>query len=334
MTIKPPADYTPRMAPNDRLPAVGQRVLAFHPVARAWRPATVLAATPPDTVRVNFMFYAQSENIAQFLASDHQVRWPEEVEPLDAAADFLAHAGGEAPRAQAFRAMLYSLTLCDPRIYGERRAASNLDPERVEPRDLYALLCAAMLDADARIPGGAALFVRLRAVCGDFDPRRMAELGEDAIEAARRVMPSPLRARVLFSNARTFLDLDGKPGGFRGWLQAQADPVTALCQAFHRLEPRAAVMFLRYLGSGHIAPDDALARVALRLGWTRPGAPAAEVRAAYEDLAQTIGDQPGLLDVTVRRFADAICAEEPDCLRCAQPSCPSRQEEAEVGLPD
>src|SRR5262245_22822706 len=67
---------------NDRLPEVGQRVLAFHPVARVWRPATVLATTAPDLVRVNFMFYAQSENIAQFLASDHQVRWPEEVEPL------------------------------------------------------------------------------------------------------------------------------------------------------------------------------------------------------------------------------------------------------------
>src|SRR5579884_4002425 len=101
---------------NDRLPAVGQRVLAFHPVARAWRPATVLGTTPPETVRVNFMFYAQSETISQFLASDHEVRWPEEVEPLPEAADFLAQSGAD-PRAQAWRAMLYSLTLADPRIY-------------------------------------------------------------------------------------------------------------------------------------------------------------------------------------------------------------------------
>src|SRR5262245_56520905 len=95
---------------SSTLPSVGQRVLAFHPVARAWRPATVLAVTPPQMVRVNFMFYAQSETISQFLASDHEVRWPEEVEPLPAPADFLARIGGDEPRARTWRAVLYSLT--------------------------------------------------------------------------------------------------------------------------------------------------------------------------------------------------------------------------------
>jgi hypothetical protein len=318
---------------TDRLPAVGQRVLAFHPVARAWRPATVLAVTPPAEVRVNFMFYAQSENIAQFLASDHVVAWPEELEPLDDAADFLAPRR-DGVRAQAWRAILYSLTLRDPRIYGERRAARNLDAASVAPLDLYPLLVAAMLDADARIAGGAALFVRLRGPCADFDPRRLVELGDREIEAARRVMPSPLRARVLFTNARTFLELDARSGGFRGWLAEQADPVQALCEAFHRLEPRAAVLFLRYLGSDAIAADDALGRVALRLGWTRPGATGTDVRRSYEELARTVGDQPSLVDLTVRRFADALCAEEPDCLHCAMPDCPARQQEPSIELPD
>jgi len=317
---------------NDRLPAVGQRVIAFHPLARAWRPATVLAVQPPESVKVNFMFYAMSENIAEFQASDHTVRWPEEVEPLDEAADFLL-ARGESPRAQAWRAMLFSLTLADPRIYGERRTAKHLDPDSVGADDLYALLVAAMLDADTRIPGGAALLVRLRSQCADFDPRKMVELTEKEIEAARRVMPSPLRARVLFSNAKKFLELDEKPGGFRGWLARAGDPVNALCEAFHRLEPRAAVLFLRYLGIDVIAPDDALARVALRLLWTRPGAQAADVRRAYEELAQAVGDHPGLVDLTVRRFADAVCREEPDCLHCAMPACPARQHEASIGLP-
>src|SRR5205814_1058311 len=115
------------------------RVLAFHPIARAWRPATVLGVSPPDRVKVNFMFYAQSETVSPFQATDHEVRWPEELEPLDAPADFLAPLG-ESPRAQAWRAMLYSLTLLDPRVYGERRAARNLDPDGVGARDLYALL--------------------------------------------------------------------------------------------------------------------------------------------------------------------------------------------------
>jgi endonuclease III len=109
--------------------------------------------------------------------------------------------------------------------------------------------------------------------------------------------------------------------------------VQSLCEAFHRLEPRAAVLFLRYLGSGAIAPDDALARVALRLGWVRPGAPPVEVRRVYEELAASIGDPPGLVDLTVRRFADTLCEKEPACLRCALPACPSRQEESSIGLP-
>jgi len=320
------------MTNNAPLPSVGERVIAFHPLARAWRPATVLAVLPPDTVKVNFMFYAQSENVAEFQASDHTVRWPEEVEPLDEPADFLL-AKGESSRAEAWRAMLYSLTLADPRIYGERRAARNLDPETAQPDELYALLVAAMLDADARIAGGAALFVRLRSQCADFDPRRMAALTEKEIEAARRVMPSPLRARVLFSNAGKFLDLDARPGGFRGWLAQQADPVFALCEVFHRLEPRAAVLFLRYLGIDVIAPDEALRRVALRLGWTQPQAAGADVRRVYEELAHTIGDRPSLVDLTVRRFADSICAQEPRCLDCAMPVCPARQQDASIGLP-
>jgi endonuclease III len=313
------------------LPQVGERVCAFDPTNRVWRPATVLAVSPPDAVKVNFMFYAVSENVAQFAATDSVVRWPEEVEPLDEPADFLA-ATGDSPRARTWRAMLYSLTLADPRVYGERRAARNLDPGEVPRRDLYALLCAAMFDADARIPGGAALMVRLRAQCADFDPERMVELAESDLEAVRRVMPSPIRARVLFTNARRFLALR-HARGVRDWLAEQPDPVQALCNTFERLEPRAAVLFLRYLGIDAVAPDEALSRVALRLGWTAPRAPATEVRRTFEDLAGVVGDRRGLVDLTVRRFADVICGPEPRCLRCAVPACPARQEEAEVELP-
>lgn len=317
---------------NDVIPAVGDRVLAFHPAARAWRPATVTEVAPPESVRVSFSFYAQSEQLESVVTSDHVVRWPEELEPLDAPADFLTPPG-ESDGANAWRAVLFSLTLADPRIYGERRAAKNLDPE-VGPRDVYALLVAAMFDADARIPGGAALFVRLRSQCADFEPGAMAALTENEIEAARRVMPSPLRARVLFSNAQVFLDLDRKEGGFRAWLHAAADPVEALTSAFSRLEPRAAVLFLRYLGSGAIAPDEALRRVATRLGWVPVHATAPEIRVAYESLAKTVGDAPALVDLTVRRFADAICKAEPDCLRCAIPHCPARKVESAVHLPE
>jgi endonuclease III len=317
---------------NDTIPAAGDRVLAFHPTARAWRPATVMSVALPDSVRVGFSFYAQSEQVGTTFTSDHVVRWPEEVEPLDAPADFLTPPG-ESDAAQTWRAVLFSLTLADPRIYGERRAAKNLDPA-FDPREVYALLVAAMLDADARIPGGAALFVRLRSQCADFEPRAMASLTEKEIEAARRVMPSPLRARVLFSNARIFVELDSQPGGFRGWLDAAKDPVDALTGAFSRLEPRAAVLFLRYLGSGAIAPDEALRRVATRLGWVATGATADDVRIAYESLARTVADAPALVDLTVRRFADAVCKAEPDCMRCAIPRCPARRAEPAVDLPE
>jgi endonuclease III len=321
---------TPPSSP--RLPAPGERVVAFHPTARAWRPATVLAVTAPDAVLVNFMFFAQSETISRFCANEHTVKWPEEVEPLESAGDFLQH-HGDSVQDEAWRAMLFSLTLVDPRIYGERRAARNLQPSGVAPRDLYALLVAAMLDADARIAGGAALFVRLRAQCADFDPVAMAALGERDIEAVRMVMPSPLRARVLFANARTFAQLAAQAGGFMAWLEAQGDPVKSLCDTFARLEPRAAVLFLRYLGWGTIAPDDALARLALRLGWIAPGAPPTELRRVFEQLAARVGDLAGLVDLTARRFADAVCAEEPDCQRCAMPHCPARQAEPAVELP-
>lgn len=317
---------------NDTIPAPGDRVLAFHPVARAWRPATVTSTTLPDSVRVSFSFYAQSEQVGNVYTSDHVVRWPEEVEPLDAPADFLTPLG-ESDHAQTWRAVLFSLTLADPRIYGERRAAKNLDPN-FHPREVYALLVAAMLDADARIPGGAALFVRLRSQCADFEPRAMASLTEKEIDAAKRVMPSPLRARVLFSNARVFLELDERPGGFRGWLDAAKDPVEALTTTFSRLEPRAAVLFLRYLGSGAIAPDEALRRVASRLGWVPASASAEDVRVAYESLATAVVDAPALVDLTVRRFADAICKDEPDCMRCAIPRCPARLAEPAVNLPE
>jgi hypothetical protein len=141
---------------------------------------------------------------------------------------------------------------------------------------------------------------------------------------------------VLFSNARRFLELDAAPGGFRAWLGAQPDPVFALCQAFDRLEPRAAVLFLRYLGVDAIAPDEALTRVAQRLGWIRrhPKPSAPEVRDAWTETARQVGDRPALLDLTVRRFADGVCQVEPRCGECAVPVCPSRRTDSNVVLPD
>lgn len=306
-------------------PPPGARVLAFHPIARAWRPAT-LRALGAGEARVHFAGYAFED------PSEHVVKVPEELEALDAAADFLA-GPGEDDRARNWRGILLTLAESDPHVYGERRAAANLDPETAE---LYPLLVAAMLDADARIPGGAALFVRLQSTLAGCDPRRLATLGDKDIAAASRLMPSPLRARVLFTNARRFLELDAAgPGGFRGWLRAQPDPVFALCQAFDRLEPRAAVLFLRTLGYDAIAPDDALVRVAQRLGWVRhhPKPSAPEVRDVWTETARTVGDRPALLDLTVRRFADSICQIEPQCRRCAVPVCPSRREDSDVELP-
>jgi hypothetical protein len=313
-------------------PTLGTRVLAFHPLARAWRPATVRGYGDGAEILVHFLGYAIDEGSGQAGGpSEYTVRFPEELETLEEAADFLAERG-EGPPARAWRGILHSLAVADPRVYGERRAAANLDPDGLAPRDHYALLVAAMLDADARIPGGAALFVRLRRVLADYDPREMARLGEDAIAGARRVMPSPLRARVLVANAWRFLELDAQPGGFRGWLAAQPDAVTSLCQVFDRLEPRAAVLFLRYLGVDAIAPDEALTRVGQRLGLVRrhPPPTAPVVRDAWTEVARTVGDRPALLDLTVRRFADAVCQVEPLCARCAVPICPSRREESHV----
>jgi hypothetical protein len=93
------------------------------------------------------------------------------------------------------------------------------------------------------------------------------------------------------------------------------------------------VLFLRYLGIDAIAPDAALARVGQRLGWLRrqPPPPAAEVRDIWTQIATEVGDRPALLDLTVRRFADAVCAVEPLCRRCAVPGCPSRR--ADTDLP-
>ncbi len=317
-------------------PAPGTRALAFHPIARAWRPATVRGLVAPDQARVHFLGYAIDEGSGQAGGpSEYTVRVPEELEPLEDAADFLAAAGGS-DRSRAWRGILLSLAVADPRVYGERRAAAHLDPEAVPASDLYPLLVAAMLDADARIPGGAALFVRMHSYLADYDPAKLVKLGEEDIAKARRVMPSPLRARVLFSNARRFLELDATPGGFRGWLRTQPDPVLALCQAFDRLEPRAAVLFLRYLGIDAIAPDDALTRVGQRLGWLRrhPAPSAPEVRDVWTEAARTVGDRPALLDLTVRRFADAVCRVEPLCAQCAVPVCPSRREESNVPLPE
>jgi hypothetical protein len=316
-------------------PTIGSRVLAFHPEARAWRPATVRAVPGPGLARVHFAGYAIDDGSGQAGGpSEFEVRVPEELEALDAAADFLAPVG-EGAAAEAWRGILHSLAAHDPRVYGERRAAARFDPASLPDRDLYALLVAAMLDADERIPGGAALLVRLRPALGDCDPRRLAAAGEAEVALARALMPSPLRARVLFSNARRFLELDAAAsggGGFRGWLSAQPDPVAALCSAFDRLEPRAAVLFLRYLGHGTIAADEALTRVAQRLGLVRhrPPPPAAEVRDAWLAVAREVGDAPALLDLTVRRFADAVCAVEPRCAACAVPSCPARRAESDM----
>jgi endonuclease III len=320
--------------PQNDLPAIGARVLAFHPQARAWRPATVKALPRPGVARVHFAGYAVDDGSGQAGGpSEFDVQVPEELEALAPVADFLT-APGEQPIARAWRGVLHSLAAHDPRVYGERRAAAAFDPASPPDRDLYALLVAAMLDADARIPGGAALMVRLRGALGDCDPRRLAAAGEAEIAQARAVMPSPLRARVLFSNARRFLELDASPGGFRGWLTAQPDPVAALCAAFDRLDARAAVLFLRHLGSGAIAPDDALTRVAQRLGLVRrhPAPTGAEVRDAWLAAARAVGDAPPLLDLTVRRFADSVCQVEPRCATCAVPDCPSRRVESDLPL--
>jgi endonuclease III len=94
------------------------------------------------------------------------------------------------------------------------------------------------------------------------------------------------------------------------------------------------VLFLRYLGSGAIAPDEALRRVASRLGWVPVSASAEDVRVAYESLATAVVDAPALVDLTVRRFADAICKDEPDCMRCAIPRCSARLAEPAVNLPE
>jgi hypothetical protein len=315
-------------------PDVGTRVLAFHPEARAWRPATLKGYSGETTARVHFPGYWIEDGSGQAGGpSELEVELPEELEPLEAAADFFA-ARGESDRARAWRGILQSLAVADPRVYGERRATAELDPESIPAQDLYPLLVAAMLDADPRIPGGAALFVRMRPVLAEYDPARLTGFTDADVARASRLMPSPLRARVLYSNARRFLELDRGPNGFRAWLSAQADPVAALCQAFDRLEPRAAVLFLRTLGVEAIAPDDAIQRVGQRLGWLRrrPPPPAAEVRETWTAIAQAVGDRPSLLDLTVRRFADAICGVEPACASCAVPACPSRRAEGNVTL--
>ncbi len=315
-------------------PSIGARALAFHPEARAWRPATVRALLGPGRARVHFAGYIIDDGSGQAGGpSEFEVGFPEELEPLAAAADFLS-AGDEVPAARSWRGVLQSLAAHDPRVYGERRAAAQFDPDGLPDRDLYALLVAAMLDADERIAGGAALLVRLRHVLGECDPRALAGMGEAEIAHVRAIMPSPLRARVLFGNARRFLQLDAGTGGFRAWLGHQPDPVAALCAAFDRLEPRAAVLFLRYLGVGTIAPDEALTRVAQRLGLVRrtPPPTAAAVRDAWTEIAHAVGDRPALLDLTVRRFADAVCTVEPHCTMCAVPACPARREESDLQL--
>jgi endonuclease III len=315
-------------------PEIGSRVLAFHPEARAWRPATVKGYAGEDTARVHFPGYWVDDGSGQAGGpSEFDVKVPEEIEPLESAADFFA-APGEPERARAWRGILQSLAVVDPRVYGERRAAAELEPQGLAREDVYPLLVASMLDADARIPGGAALFVRMRHVLKGCDPEALARTSDTDIGRALRLMPSPLRARVLFTNARRFLELDRGPDGFRGWLAREPDPVAALCQAFDRLEPRAAVLFLRYLGYEAIAPDEALVRVGQRLGWLRrrPPPPAAEVRDVWMELARLVEDRPSLLDLTVRRFADAVCRVEPRCSTCAVPACPSRRAETDVPL--
>lgn len=315
-------------------PVIGARVLAFHPEARAWRPATVRALPTPELVRVYFVGYAVDEGSGQAGGpSEYDVKLPEECEPLEPAADFYS-AAGESERARAWRAVLQSLAVADPRIYGDRRAAAHLDAAELPSEELYPLIVAAMLDADPRISGGAALFVRLRRATSDYDPREMVKLGDLELARVRDLMPSPLRARVLFTNARRFLELDAGPGGIRGWIAAQPDPVAALCAAFDRLEPRAAVLFLRWLGFDAVAPDEALKRVAQRLGWVRhrPPPSAPEVRDAWLEVARAVGDRPALVDLTVRRFADAVCRVEPSCDMCAVPSCPARRAETNLEL--
>src|SRR5262245_48524973 len=136
-------------------PDIGSRVLAFHPDARAWRPATVKGYAGDDTARVHFPGYWIDDGSGQAGGpSEFDVRIPEELEPLEAAAAFLA-APGEPERARAWRGILQSLAVTDPRVYGERRAAAGFDPESLPREDIYPLLVAAMLDADSRIPGGA-----------------------------------------------------------------------------------------------------------------------------------------------------------------------------------
>ncbi len=308
---------------------IGARVLAFHPEARAWRPATLRARPAVDRARVFFLDLGVHEEAGAAGASEHDVAVPEELEALPAAADFVGP-DDESPRARAWRAMLHTLAVADPRVYGERRATAHLSPETLAPADVHALLVAAMLDADARIEGGASLLLRMRGALADYDPARMGQLGPEAVEAARRVMPSPLRARVLFDNARRFLELDAQPGRLLGWLRAQPDPVGALTAAFDRLEARAAVLFLRYLGLGTIAPDAALSRVAQRLAWVRrtPPPTPADVRDVWAALAREVGDAPALLDLTVRWFADGICRPEPQCERCAVAGCTFRRAES------
>ena len=315
-------------------PEVGSRVLAFHPEARAWRPATLKGYGAGDVARVHFAGYTVDDGSGQAGGpSEFEVKVPEELEPLEEAADFFA-APGESERARAWRGILQSLAVVDPRVYGERRAATAFAPEAVADGDVYPLLVAAMLDADPRIPGGAALFVRMRGDLAGYDAEKLAAMSEASVAQASRLMPSPLRARVLFTNARRYLELARRPGRFWAWLAAQPDPVASLCQAFDRLEPRAAVLFLRTLGYEAVAPDEALARVGQRLGWLRrrPPPPAAEVREVWSDLAKTVGDRPSLLDLTVRRFADAVCRVEPACATCAVPVCPSRRAETDVPL--
>lgn len=317
---------------QDFRPTIGARVLAFHPEARAWRPATVSAVLDERRARVHFAGYAIDEGSGQAGGpSEFEVRVPEELEPLDPCGDFLAEAG-ESARAAAWRGILQSLAIADPRVYGERRAAASLAEDPPAQRDLYALLIAAMLDEDARIPGGAALLLRMRSLLCDGDPQALARADERQVARASRIMPSPLRARVLFTNARRFLELDSGEGGFLGWLGRQPDPVAALCLSFDRLEPRAAVLFLRYLGMDAIAPDAALTRVAQRLGWVRrhPPPPSPEVRDTWRSLADEVGDRPALLDLTIRRFADVVCRIEPSCERCAVLACPSRRSDSEL----
>src|SRR5688572_21084304 len=110
---------------HDQRPEVGTRVLAFHPVARAWRPATVASVVRDGEVRVFFVGYAIDEGSGQAGGpSEYVVKIPEELERLEAAGDFLGESG-ESERGKAWRGILLSLAVADPRVYGERRAAAN-----------------------------------------------------------------------------------------------------------------------------------------------------------------------------------------------------------------